>query len=65
MNESLRLRMSVLTDESYEKLRKAVEHVISDIGFVVNNQTILDAFEKAGASVAFAVRCRRAAGWLV
>ena len=49
--DNLRLNISVLTEESYQTLRTAVEKLLWDVGFSVNNQTVLQGFEKAGAPV--------------
>jgi len=51
MPEPIRLNISALTDENFLALKTAVESVLSDVGFVVNSNIILDAFDKAGALV--------------
>jgi len=49
--DPIRLHVSALTDDNYEALREAVEELLWDVGFVVNNGTILDRLREAGASV--------------
>lgn len=49
--DRIQMQIPVLSDEIFDKLKKASEHVMSDIGFVVNNKTILDGLKDAGASV--------------
>ena len=49
--ESIQLRMSALTDGGYEAIRKAVESLLSEVGFAVNNQAIRKAFHEAGGHV--------------
>ena len=48
---SISMKISTLTDEGFEELKKAVESIMENTGFVVNNQTILGLFEKAGGNV--------------
>ena len=49
--EPLCLQMSALTDSHFETVKKAVETVFSDVGFVVNHEVILERFDQAGGSV--------------
>ena len=51
--DALCLKMSVLTDENFEGLKKTVERAMQEVGFAINNLTILEAFKKAGAKVDF------------
>jgi len=49
--ESIQLHMSALTDGGYDAVRKAVESLLAEVGFVVNNQAIRRAFHEAGGHV--------------
>jgi len=51
--EPIRLKMSALTDENFEALKTAVETLLFDVGFVVDNQGILEKYKEAGAIVDF------------
>ena len=51
--EPIRLQMSALTDAGYEGIKAAVESLLSEVGFAVQNQTILKAFHEAGGHVEY------------